>query len=429
MKNVLLGCIADDFTGATDLANNLVRAGMRVVQVIGVPGRPLDTDADALVVTLKSRTAPRNDAVVQSLDALKWLQAHGAQQIYFKYCSTFDSTPQGNIGPVTEALMDALAGLESSDFTIATPAFPDNQRTVFNGHLFVGDVPLNESGMQNHPLTPMTDSNLVRVLQAQCRRKVGLIDYKVVAQGEAAIRRRIGELRRQGVGLAIVDAISNDDLLRLAPALKGMPLLTAGSGVAIGLPSNFGITPSTTAATLSRAAGLRAALSGSCSSATNRQVQAFIQAGGPAFRMDPLQIAAGVDVTAEALTWAAPLLSQRPVLIYSTADPDAVKTVQRQLGVHQAGTMLENALAAVAQGLVELGVRQLVVAGGETAGACVQALNITQMRIGPQIDPGVPWCYAHARTGAAPEVDLHLALKSGNFGADDFFSKAFSMLA
>ena len=429
MKNVLLGCIADDFTGATDLANNLVRAGMRVVQVIGVPGRPLDTDADALVVTLKSRTAPRNDAVVQSLDALKWLQAHGAQQIYFKYCSTFDSTPQGNIGPVTEALMDALAGLESSDFTIATPAFPDNQRTVFNGHLFVGDVPLNESGMQNHPLTPMTDSNLVRVLQAQCRRKVGLIDYKVVAQGEAAIRRRIGELRRQGVGLAIVDAISNDDLLRLAPALKGMPLLTAGSGVAIGLPSNFGITPSTAAATLSRAAGLQAALSGSCSSATNRQVQAFIQAGGPAFRMDPLQIAAGVDVTAEALTWAAPLLSQRSVLIYSTAEPDAVKTVQGQLGVHQAGTMLENALAAVAQGLVELGVRQLVVAGGETAGACVQALNITQMRIGPQIDPGVPWCYAHARTGAAPEVDLHLALKSGNFGADDFFSKAFSMLA
>jgi uncharacterized protein YgbK (DUF1537 family) len=429
MKKVLLGCIADDFTGATDLANNLVRAGMRVVQVIGVPGRPLDTDADALVVTLKSRTAPRNEAVVQSLDALKWLQAHGAQQIYFKYCSTFDSTPQGNIGPVTEALMDALAGFESADFTIATPAFPDNQRTVFIGHLFVGDVPLNESGMQNHPLTPMTDSNLVRVLQAQCRRKVGLIDYKVVAQGEAAIRRRIEELRRQGVSLAIVDAISNDDLLRLAPALKGMPLLTAGSGVAIGLPSNFGITPSTAAATLPRAAGLQAALSGSCSPATNRQVQAFIQAGGPAFRMDPLQIAAGVDVTAQALTWAAPLLSQRPVLIYSTADPDAVKTVQGQLGVHQAGTMLENALAAVAQGLVELGVRQLVVAGGETAGACVQALNITQMKIGPQIDPGVPWCYAHAHTGAAPEVELHLALKSGNFGADDFFSKAFSMLA
>jgi uncharacterized protein YgbK (DUF1537 family) len=218
-------------------------------------------------------------------------------------------------------------------------------------------------------------------------------------------------------------------LLRLGPALKGMPLVTAGSGVAIGLPSNFGISPSNAAATLPGAAGLQAALSGSCSPATNRQVQAFIQAGGPAFRTDPLQIAAGVDVTAQALAWAAPLLSERPVLIYSTADPDAVKTVQGQLGVHLAGTMLENALAAIAQGLVELGVRQLVVAGGETAGACVQALNITQLKIGPQIDPGVPWCYAHARTDAAPEVDLHLALKSGNFGADDFFSKAFSMLA
>jgi uncharacterized protein YgbK (DUF1537 family) len=427
MKNVFLGCIADDFTGATDLANNLVRAGMRVVQVIGVPGRALGTDADAVVVTLKSRTLPKNEAIAQSLDALRWLQAHGAQQIYFKYCSTFDSTPQGNIGPVTEALMDALAGLESADFTIATPAFPDNQRTVFKGHLFVGDVPLDESGMQNHPLTPMTDSNLVRVLQAQCQRKVGLIDYKVVAQGERAIRARIGELRAQGIGLAIVDAISNDDLLRLGPALKGMPLVTAGSGVAIGLPSNFGITPSNAAAKLPKASGSQAALSGSCSPATNRQVQAFIQAGGSAFRIDPLQIAAGVDVTAQALAWAAPLLSLGPLLIYSTADSNAVKTVQGQLGAHRAGTLLEGTLAAVARGLVELGVRQMVVAGGETSGACVQALNITQMKIGPQIDPGVPWCYA--RTHAAPSVDLHLALKSGNFGADDFFTKAFSLLA
>lgn len=424
---MLLGCIADDFTGATDLANNLVRAGMRVVQVIGVPVRPLDTDADALVVTLKSRTAPRNEAVAQSLDALKWLQAHGAQQIYFKYCSTFDSTAQGNIGPVTEALMAALATSESAGFTIATPAFPDNQRTVFNGHLFVGDVLLSESGMQNHPLTPMTDSNLVRVLQAQCRRKVGLIDYKVVAKGEAAIRTRIGELQGQGVSVAIVDAISNDDLLRLGPALKGMPLVTAASGVAIGLPANFGITPSIAAATLPKATGWQAALSGSCSPATNRQVQTFVQAGGPAFRMDPMQIAAGVDVAAQALSWASPLLRRGQVLIYSTADANAVKLVQGQLGVHRAGAMLENALATVAQGLVELGVRQLVVAGGETSGACVQALNITQMKIGPQIDPGVPWCYAHAHV--APEVDLHLALKSGNFGADDFFTKAFSLLA
>jgi len=426
--NGILGCIADDFTGATDLANNLVRAGMRVVQVIGVPERAQIADADAIVVTLKSRTSPVNEAVAQSLNALRWLQAQGAGQIYFKYCSTFDSTPQGNIGPVTEALMDALAGRENADFTIATPAFPDNQRTVFKGHLFVGDVPLNESGMQHHPLTPMTDSNLVRVLQAQCRRKVGLIDYKVVAQGERAIRARIGELRAQGIGVAIVDAISNDDLLRLGPALDDLPLVTAGSGVAIGLPANFRIAPSDTAATLPRATGSKAALSGSCSPATNRQVHAFIEAGGPAYRMDPLQIAAGVDVAAQALAWAAPLLGrQRPVLIYSTADSSAVKSVQGQLGVREAGTMVEGALAAVARGLVGLGVRQMVVAGGETSGACVQALNITQMKIGPQIDPGVPWCHAHAQS--SPDVDLHLALKSGNFGADDFFNKAFSMLA
>jgi uncharacterized protein YgbK (DUF1537 family) len=253
-----------------------------------------------------------------------------------------------------------------------------------------------------------------------------LIDYKVVARCEGAIRARIGELRAQGVGIAIVDAISNDDLLRLGPALKGMPLVTAGSGVAIGLPSNFGIVPSNAAATLPGPAGARAVVSGSCSLATNRQVQAFIHAKGPAFIVDAMQVAAGEDVVAQALRWAAPLLGQQPVLIYSTANSDTVQRVQRQLGVQQAGAMLEKTLAAIARGLLDLGVRQLVVAGGETAGACVQALGVTQMKIGPQIDPGVPWCYAqnHAASGSG----LHLALKSGNFGGDDFFSKAFSML-
>ncbi|MFZ4479235.1 MAG: 3-oxo-tetronate kinase [Rhodoferax sp.] len=423
MSKLLLGCIADDFTGATDLANNLVRAGMRVVQAIGVPAQPLDTDADAVVVALKSRTVPVNDAIAQSLTALRWLQAQGAQQIYFKYCSTFDSTPQGNIGPVAEALMQALG----SDFTIATPAFPDNLRTVFKGHLFVGDVLLNESGMQNHPLTPMTDANLVRVLQRQCRRPVALIDYKVVAQGADAIRSRIAELRAQGVGLAVVDAISNDDLLRLGPALKNMPLVTAGSGVAIGLPANFGVSPSGTASALPPAAGLQAVVSGSCSLVTNRQVLAFIKAGLPARSIAPLQVAAGVDVVTQALAWAKPLLAQGPVLIYSSAESDAVKAIQAQLGVEQAGAMLERTLAAIARGLVELGVRQLVLAGGETSGACVQALNISQMKIGPQIDPGVPWC--HAQLDAAPQGGLHLTLKSGNFGTDDFFIKAFARLA
>ena len=258
MTKCLLGCIADDFTGATDLANNLVRAGMRVVQTIGVPARALNAEVDAVVVALKSRTLPVAQAVAQSLEALAWLKAQNAAQIYFKYCSTFDSTAQGNIGPVTEALMDALSDWPGADFTIATPAFPDNQRTVFKGHLFVGDVLLNESGMQNHPLTPMRDANLVRVLQAQCQRKVGLIDYQVVALGEAAIRARITELRAQGVGIAVVDAVSNADLMRLGPALKGMPLLTAGSGVAIGLPANVGLAPSSAASALPAPTGLQA---------------------------------------------------------------------------------------------------------------------------------------------------------------------------
>ncbi|MBO9648046.1 MAG: four-carbon acid sugar kinase family protein [Variovorax sp.] len=421
--SVLLGCIADDFTGATDLANNLVRAGMRAVQTIGVPAAPLDADVDAVVVALKSRTIAPEDAIAQSLDAQRWLQAQGAKQIYFKYCSTFDSTPKGNIGPVTEALMDALG----CDFTIATPAFPDNKRTVFKGYLFAGDVLLNESGMQNHPLTPMTDANLVRVMQAQTRRKVGLVDYVTVARGASAIRERFAQLRSEGVGVAIVDAVSNDDLMRLGPALADMPLVTAGSGVAIGLPANFRIAPSSTASALPKPGGLRAVVSGSCSLATNRQVADFIASGRPALAIDPLQIAAGVDVASQALDWAGPLLERGPVLVYSTADASAVKSVQGRLGVDEAGAMVERTIAAIARGLVERGVRQLVVAGGETSGACVQALGIAQLQIGAQIDPGVPWC--HARSDAAGGAGLHIALKSGNFGTDDFFSKAFESIA
>jgi uncharacterized protein YgbK (DUF1537 family) len=422
MKKIQLGCIADDFTGASDLANNLVRAGMRVVQTIGVPTGPLGADVDAVVVALKSRTVAPAEAVSQSLAALKWLQAQGAAQIYFKYCSTFDSTPQGNIGPVTEALMDALG----TNFTIATPAFPDNKRTVFKGYLFAGDVLLSESGMQNHPLTPMTDANLVRVMQAQTRRKVGLIDHNVVARGEAAIRTRIAELRAQGVGVAIVDAVSNDDLLRMGPAFKGMPLVTAGSGVAIGLPANFGLAPSIQAGRLPPAGGLQAVVCGSCSLATLAQVAHFRSTGRPAFVVDPLRLAAGEDVAALALAWAAPLLPAGPVLVYSSAEAQSIKAVQGQLGATEAGAMVEHALAAIARGLVHRGVRQLVVAGGETSGACVQALGVTQMQIGPQIDPGVPWC--HAVSDVAPD-GLHLTLKSGNFGTEDFFTKAFTALS
>ena len=426
---LLLGCIADDFTGATDLANNLVRAGMRAIQTIGIPTQPLRSDVDVVVIALKSRTIPVADAVAQSLAALHWLQAQGAKQIYFKYCSTFDSTSEGNIGPVTEALMQAMG----TDFTIATPAFPDNGRTVFKGHLFVGDVLLNESGMQHHPLTPMTDPNLVRVMQSQCASSVALIDFKTVAQGEAAILSRIDVLKSQGCRIAIVDALSNDDLLRLGPALRDMPLLTAGSGVAIALPANFGLQPTPNTSALPSLQGMQAVIAGSCSTATQKQVAHFKAQGLPTLALDPIRLvqddAAHAAVVSEALAWAKSHLTQgaetiSPVLIYSTASPESVKATQAQYGAQVVGDRVEHALASIAQGLHQLGVGQLVVAGGETSGACVQALGITQLQIGQQIDPGVPWCYAHTDARG-----LHITLKSGNFGSEDFFTKAFRQLA
>ena len=423
-RQPLLGCIADDFTGATDLANNLVRAGLRTVQTIGLPepGAPA-IEADALVVALKSRTIPAADAVVQSLAALRWLQAQGVQQVYFKYCSTFDSTPAGNIGPVTDALLDALHG-PGRGFTIACPAFPVNQRTVFKGHLFVGDVLLSDSPMRHHPLTPMHDANLVRVMQAQTRRRVGLVPHEVVAAGPEAIAARFAALQAQGVGVAVVDAVSDVDLLHIGRALQGLPLVTAGSGIAIGLPQNWGrgADGAATASALPPFEGLGAVVSGSCSAATNAQVAAFRAAGRPAFAVDPLAIARGDDVAAQALAWAEPLLASGPVLVHATAEPAAVQAVQAQLGAEQAGALVEQLLARVARGLVQRGVRRLVVAGGETSGAVVQALGVRQLAIGPQIDPGVPWTWAPTDLGAP----VHLALKSGNFGSTDFFIKTFA---
>ena len=427
--SLLLGCIADDFTGATDLANNLVRAGMRVVQTIGVPDAPLPADCNAVVIALKSRTISPQEAVSQSLEALRWLQSQQVKQVYFKYCSTFDSLyrgeVRGNIGPVTEALMQAM----DCDFTIATPAFPDNQRTVFKGHLFVGDVLLSDSGMKNHPLTPMQDANLVNVMQAQCNKRVGLIDYRCVAKGSEAIEQRIIELKTQGFSIAVVDALSNEDLLRLGPALKPMPLVTAGSGVAIGLPGNWGIQPAADSARLPAAQGLQAIISGSCSVATQGQVAHFVQHGGHAYQLDPLawpEHAPAAEIATHVLAWATPLLGKGPVLVYSTADAEQVKSVQQKRGTQQAGEHTEQVLAMVARGLVKLGVGQLVVAGGETSGACVQALGVTLMSIGAQIDPGVPWC--HSPCSFSSHGGLHLTLKSGNFGSTDFFSKAFISL-
>ena len=429
MMTPLLGCIADDFTGATDLANNLVRAGMRTVQTIGVPESADAVVADAIVVALKSRTVPATDAVAQSLKAYQWLKAQGVSQIYFKYCSTFDSTPAGNIGPVTDALLDAIHG-EGKGFTIVCPAFPENQRTIFNGHLFVGEQLLSDSGMRDHPLTPMTDANLVRVMQAQTKRRVGLVNYATVSKGADAIKAAFQNLQDQGYGVAVIDAISNTDLMAMGAALAGMPLVTAGSGVAIGLPQNWRATgqlaPSDHADQLPPPSGYQAVISGSCSVATNQQVAVWRDAGLPALAIDPLGLANGTTTADAAADWARQHLPKGPVLVYATAAPEAVREIQAQLGVAAAGALVESALSRIAVSLIESGVRQLVVAGGETSGAVVQALAVARMAIGPQIDPGVPWTCVNA--AAAGDEIVHVALKSGNFGTPDFFQKAFAAL-
>ena len=417
----LLGCIGDDFTGSTDLANTLVRHGMRSVQLIGVPRRAQQVDADAVVIALKSRSIPAGDAVAQSLDALAWLSAAGCRQFFFKYCSTFDSTDAGNIGPVADALLDALAG----DFTLACPAFPENGRSVYKGHLFVGDKLLNESGMEHHPLTPMTDANLVRVLARQVKAKVSLVPYETVVRGARAIADDFQRLRADGARFAIVDAVADTDLYAIGEAAADLPLITGGSGVAIGLPENFrrrGLLQATdTADALPCIDGLSAVLSGSCSVATQGQVQEMRKTH-PSFKIDLLAHAGGSNQVNAALSWALPKLPTGPVLFYTTDTPDAVKTIQTRLGRSKAGALGEEVLAQIAVQLVAAGVRRLVVAGGETSGAVVNALDITGLRIGPQIDPGVPW------TASLNEPALALALKSGNFGTPDFFTKAFARL-
>lgn len=422
LSRPLLGCIADDFTGATDLANMLVRGGMRTVQSIGIPSREVaaELDADAIVIALKSRTTPVNDAVAESLAALNWLREQGCEQIFFKYCSTFDSTAAGNIGQVSEALLKALG----SDFTLACPAFPENGRTLFRGHLFVQDQLLSESGMQHHPLTPMTDANLVRVLQSQTTQKVGLLRYDSIAQGVEAVRARIAELRAQGVGMAIADALSDQDLYTLGAACADLPLLTGGSGLALGLPENFrraGKLRDFDVSSLPTVAGGEVVLAGSASVATIGQVAAWLEAERPALRINPMALAAGEPVVAQALAFARE--HQHTVLIYATSTPDEVKAVQQQLGVERAGALVENALGEIAKGLRQAGVRRFVIAGGETSGAVVKALGVQLLQIGAQIDPGVP------ATVSGGDEPLALALKSGNFGGRDFFAKALKQLA
>ena len=420
---MLLGAVADDFTGATDLCSMLVRGGMRTVQLIGVPqSGDAPPDADAVVVALKSRTAPVRQAVDESLAALDWLRHAGCRQFFFKYCSTFDSTDEGNIGPVADALIAALG----CGFALACPAFPANARSIYQGHLFVGGVLLNESGMEHHPLTPMTDANIVRVLSRQTDGTVGLVPYATVEQGAVAIRQAMTGLKEQGRRYAIVDAVSDSHLLAIGEAAEHHALITGGSGVAMGLPVNFrrmGALPERSdAGALPRLAGHAAVLAGSCSRATLGQI-GFAREHVSVLQLDPLGTPDAEQLAAAARDWMADRIGASPIVIAASAPPDQVAALQQRLGRDAAGALIEQALAHIADDLVARGVRRLVVAGGETAGAVVSRLGVRRLRIGAEIDPGVPWTYAEG--GGTP---LLLSLKSGNFGGRDFFLKAFQVL-
>ncbi len=388
----LLGCIADDFTGATDLASTLVRQGMRTVQLIGTPDGPAP-DADALVVALKIRTVPAVDAVREALAALAWLREAGCEQFFWKYCSTFDSTDDGNIGPVADALVDAL----DCGFALACPAFPANGRTVYQGHLFVGEKLLNESGMENHPLTPMRDANLVRVLSRQAAGTVGLVPFAAVDQGAVAIRRAMTALKEGGRRFAIVDALTEAHLVAIGEAAAAHALVTGGSGVAMGLPGNFrraGKLPEEgDVARLPEVPGAAAVLAGSCSRATLLQV-GTARAHVPVLELDPLTTPDAAALARQALAWAEGKLGSDPVVIAASAPPDRVAALQARLGREGAGALVEDALARIAEALVRQGVRRLVIAGGETSGAVVSRLGVRSLRIGPEIAPGVPWTYA-----------------------------------
>ncbi len=415
---MLLGCIADDLTGATDLGVNLAREGLSVIQVNGLPAPDLRVPAvDAVVVALKSRTIPAADAVAQSLAALGWLRAHGATRIYFKYCSTFDSTAQGNIGPVTEALADAL----SARIVPATPAYPRNQRTVYRGHLFVGDLLLSETGMRTHPLTPMTDSNLVRLLGAQAKRSVGLVASEALDAG--AVRARLAELESAGCGHAIVDATRDEHLTVAGAACADLPLTTGGAGLAVGLARALraNAQPGTGGWKRPEAPVATAWLSGSCSEATRRQVARALR-HTPGLRLDPIALAADPGLGARIAMQAAAGVGTAPVFVYATAEPPEVAAAQAKLGTERAALLIEDAFRVIAETLVAAGVRAFVVAGGETAGAVVGALGVRALAIGPEIDPGVPW------TRAVGDAPLWLALKSGNFGSEDFFVRATAVL-
>lgn len=421
---MLLGCIADDLTGATDMALMLSQHGMRTVQVNGLPeGEMPAHDVDAIVIALKSRTIPPAEAVAQSEAGARALLAAGARRLYFKYCSTFDSTDRGNIGPVADALMRLLG----TDFTIACPAFPKVGRSIYMGHLFVNGVPLDESSMRDHPLTPMRDSDLRRVLSRQTSRRIGHVGYGSVASGPEETRNAIAELRAKGKEIAIVDALDDGHLETIALATSDLPLLTGGSGLALGLPKAYraaGLmaTLHPAPSSLAAPAGRALVVAGSCSEKTLLQVKTAREAGMPAFRVEPAAIANGTLTPSAVAEWLVAQPADAPALVYSSDDPGGVGAAQGALGRETVAHLVENFLASVALDAAKNGFTRMLIAGGETSGAVVGALGVSQLAIGPEIDPGVPW--TRSRSGR----DLALALKSGNFGAADFFLKAWSKL-
>lgn len=419
---MLLGAIADDLTGGTDLALMLSRQGMRTVQVVGIPAENFDFgDADAVVIALKSRTIPASDAVRLSLEAARCLTAAGATQIIFKYCSTFDSTDEGNIGPVTEALLDFLG----DEFTIACPAFPANGRTVYRGHLFVGNLLLSDSPMKDHPLTPMRDANLVNVLQRQTTLKVGLVAYDSVSRGAADIAAAYEKAREEAQRILIVDAVTDEQLLAIGTASRELKLITGGAGIAMGLPDNFRregrLTAYEAKSRFEAPMGEAVILAGSCSTATRRQIARAAESGSPTLKIDPVGIADGRMTVESAVDW---VRHAGPTpLVYSSTAPEDVLSAQAKLGRDNAGAIVEDFLAEVAVSLRQEGYNRFLVAGGETSGAVVKALGVEALLIGPEIDPGVPWTRS-----IGDEKPVALALKSGNFGSDDFLIKAWDLL-
>ena len=421
---MLLGCIADDLTGATDLALTLTHGGMRTVQVMGVPENPDQfAEFDAVVVALKSRTNPVAEAIDWSLQSCDALLAAGARQIIFKYCSTFDSTDAGNIGPVAEALLDKLDG----ELAVVCPAFPTNKRTIFHGHLFVGDLLLSDSPMKDHPLTPMRDANLVNVMQRQTSLKTGLIPYETVEQGSEAIAAAFAGAREVGQQFVVIDAISDRHLMDIGTAIADHKLITGGSGIALGLPANYQrhglLQPSDMSKPLAAKPGRSLILSGSCSVATRGQVATAVKAGLPALRVDALDLVTKKTTVDDLVAFATSQSADQPVLIYSSDAPDVIAAVQDKLGREEAGNLVEQAMSKTAQQLALKGFTRIIVAGGETSGAVVGGLGVAAIEIGPEIDPGVPW------TRSLGDDGLVLALKSGNFGAEDFFLKAWDQLA